>query len=231
MGFQQLQVVFLDAVGTLFHLPKGVGFHYASVAARHGWTLAPSQLDAAFRLAWKCAPPKSTQPGPRPDDDRGWWRELVFAVLAECDVEPHPPAREAFFAELYDEFALPGVWALYPEVPEVIDRLADRFELGVISNFDGRLRRLLGQFGLLKHFRHIVISSEVGADKPDGAIFDAALAMAGVSAAAALHVGDDPELDWNGAARAGLQVFRLDRPRNSLRDLLEALSISDPTGS
>ena len=35
-----------------------------------------------------------------------------------------------------------------------------------------------------------------------------------------LHVGDDPERDWKAAAAAGLLVFRLDRPRNSLRDLL-----------
>ena len=35
-----------------------------------------------------------------------------------------------------------------------------------------------------------------------------------------LHVGDDPERDWKAAKAAGLLVFRLDRSRNSLRDLL-----------
>jgi hypothetical protein len=36
-----------------------------------------------------------------------------------------------------------------------------------------------------------------------------------------LHAGDDPERDWNAAAAAGLAVFRLERPKNSLRDLLQ----------
>jgi FMN phosphatase YigB (HAD superfamily) len=38
-----------------------------------------------------------------------------------------------------------------------------------------------------------------------------------------LHVGDDPGRDWDGASAAGLSVFRLERPRNSLRDLLSIL--------
>jgi len=36
-----------------------------------------------------------------------------------------------------------------------------------------------------------------------------------------LHVGDDPERDWNAAKEAGLSVFQLDRPKNSMRDLLK----------
>ena len=40
-----------------------------------------------------------------------------------------------------------------------------------------------------------------------------------------LHVGDDPERDWKAAKEAGLLVFQLDRPRNSLRDLLTTLKL------
>jgi FMN phosphatase YigB (HAD superfamily) len=40
-----------------------------------------------------------------------------------------------------------------------------------------------------------------------------------------LHVGDDPERDWKAAKAAGLSVFRLDRPKNSLRDLLADLKL------
>jgi FMN phosphatase YigB (HAD superfamily) len=40
-----------------------------------------------------------------------------------------------------------------------------------------------------------------------------------------LHVGDDPERDWKAAKEAGLSVFQLDRPRNSLRDLLTTLRL------
>jgi FMN phosphatase YigB (HAD superfamily) len=40
-----------------------------------------------------------------------------------------------------------------------------------------------------------------------------------------LHVGDDPERDWNAASIAGLSLFELKRPQNSLRDLLAALNV------
>ena len=40
-----------------------------------------------------------------------------------------------------------------------------------------------------------------------------------------LHVGDDPERDWEAASAAGLSIFRLDRPKNSLRDLVDDFKI------
>ncbi len=168
--------------------------------------------------------PERTQTGePRPDDDRGWWRELVGRVLETCIVPGAVGDREAYFAEVYEEFVRPGVWELFPEVRDVLAELSGRFELGVISNFDGRLRTILDQFGIAQHFKYLVISSEVGADKPHPYIFHEALRRVVVTADEALHVGDDPLLDWKAGASARLKVFKLDRPENSLHDLLAML--------
>ena len=81
---------------------------------------------------------------------------------------------------------------------------------------------ILEQLGISRYFNELVISSEVGADKPDPFIFGRALELAGVAPHEALHVGDDPKHDWEGATSAGLQVFRLDRPRESLRSVAAA---------
>ena len=132
--------------------------------------------------------------------------------------------REAYFAELYEEFTHPGVWQLYPEVPEVLDALAGRCGLGILSNFDGRLRPILAGLGVLDRFRHIVLSSEVGADKPDPWIFQRALALAGVAPHEALHVGDDLRCDWEGARAAGLRAFHLQRPGQDLRAIIPPAS-------
>ena len=214
------RVVFFDAAGTLFHLPQGVGFHYREVLSRHGVDRDEAVLGAAFREVWAEIEPPALSAGPRPDDDRGWWREVVGRVLDRCGVGAEEVKRGPFFDELYAEFVRPAVWRLYPEVEEVLETLARRCVLGVITNFDGRFRAIAEQLGIARHFRHLVISSEVGADKPELRIFQRALEIAGVTAAEALHVGDDPVCDWQGAERAGLQVFRLDRPRNDLRALL-----------
>lgn len=211
--------IFFDAAGTLIHLPRGVGHHYREVAARHGCDLDADALAAAFRAAWKAMPARKTTREPRPGDDRPWWRSLVETVLDRLAVTHLD--REAFFAELYDEFTRPGVWMLFPEVEAVLSTLASRAELCVVSNFDGRLRTILTDLGITRHFRHLVISSEVGADKPDPHIFEHALTLAGCAPDDALHVGDDPRCDWAGAEAAGLRVFRLQRPRNDLRALLE----------
>lgn len=214
-----IKVIFFDAAGTLFHLPRGVGWHYRDVAARHGWQLDETQLRHAFAAVWQEMPVRPASRDARADDDKGWWRELVGRVLDRCTVPGEPSRRDACFEELYREFTLPGIWELFPEVREVLAGLRPRFRLGVISNFDGRLRPILGHLGLHEMFEPLIISSEVGADKPDPWIFQQALARAGVAPGEALHVGDDPVRDWKGAAAAGMHSFQLDRPANSLRDL------------
>lgn len=214
------KVIFFDAVGTLFHLPKGVGYHYALVANRMGLLLDPDALDQAFAKSWKKMPARSATGLPREDDDKDWWRALVDQIFDQVAPATKDLDRDAFFEVAYEHFAEAGVWELYPEVIEVLENLHARFRLGIISNFDGRLRMVLEQFGISKFFTLIAISSEVGADKPDPLIFQRALELAEVAAAEALHVGDDPILDWTGAAAAGLSVFQLDRSRNTLRELV-----------
>ena len=219
----KLRVIFFDAVGTLIHLPRGAAFHYREVARRRGLELPEEALAAAFRRVWKETPAPVTTRQPRADDDRGWWEALVHRVLDACAPgEPLSFDRAGYFAELYDEFTKPSVWEPYPETHAVLAELAPRYELGIISNFDRRLHVVLEHLDLARFFRHVIISSEVGADKPDGLIYQRALELSNSPAAAALHVGDDPVKDWEGAAAAGLAVFKLDRPRNSLRDVLAA---------
>ena len=214
------RVIFFDAAGTLIHLPRGVGYHYCEVAHRHGCELPEDALAPAFRAVWKAMPTRPATHAPRPDDDRRWWRTLVEAVLDRLAVGPAALDREAYFAELYAEFTRPGVWELFPEVESVLTTLAERCELGIISNFDGRLRTILDALGIGARFHHLLISSEVGADKPDPFIFEQALARAGCPASEAWHIGDDPRCDWAGAKAAGLRAFPLARPAHDLRILL-----------
>lgn len=219
-----LRVIFFDAAGTLIGLPRGVAHHYCEVAARHGLALDPLAAHEAFRMTWREVPAPPSTRAPRPDDDRGWWEQFVHRVLDRCAIPRHGLFdRAAYFAELYEEFTRPGVWDVFPEVRAVLARLAQRYELGIISNFDRRLRVILDELALTPLLRHVVISSEVGADKPDPWIFQHALALAGVEPHEALHVGDEPAADWEGAARAGLQVFRLQRPGLTLEHLLRVI--------
>ena len=215
-----IRAILFDAAGTLFFLTKTVGDHYAYVGREVGLDLDAQKLHRAFHTAWQEMPRRPAIEGPRENDDKGWWRELVGRVFDQVAPSLSELDRDNFFEVAYEHFAEPSVWELYPEVPEVLEQLRPRFELAVISNFDGRLRLILQHLGISKYFAHIFISSELGADKPDPEIFRRALNLIHLNVNEVLHVGDDPERDWKAAAAAGLSVLRLGRPRNSLRDLL-----------
>ena len=96
----------------------------------------------------------------------------------------------------------------------------DGLKLGVISNFDYRLYRILDGLDLTRYFDSITISSEAGFAKPRREVYDAALARAGVTARDAMHVGDSEHLDFAPAAALGmaavLSIVRT-RPRRRLR--------------
>jgi putative hydrolase of the HAD superfamily len=220
-----IRAILFDAAGTLFYLTKTVGDHYAYVGREVGLDLEGQQLERAFHAAWQQMPRRLAIERPRENDDKEWWRELVDRAFDQVAPSLSEFDRDNFFEVAYEHFAEPGVWELYPEVPEVLEQLRPPFELAVISNFDGRLRLILQHLGISKYFAHVFISSELGADKPDPEIFRRSLKIMHLDTTEVLHVGDDPERDWKAASAAGLSVFRLDRPRNSLRDLLATLKL------
>jgi putative hydrolase of the HAD superfamily len=116
---------------------------------------------------------------------------------------------------------------IYDDVLPTLDRLAARgLRLAVISNWDERLRTLLGRLGLDSRFQTIVVSSEVGHAKPHPAIFAEATARLGLPAGRILHIGDNPEADLRGARDAGLHALQILRSATAtgpdhLRSLLE----------
>ena len=214
------KAIFFDAMGTLFYLTHNVGHHYALVGSTLGLKLDATKLDRAFNTAWSAMPIRKAIDGPRENDDKDWWREVVEKVLREIAPALSEFDRDNFFEVAYEHFAEAGVWEIYPEVVEILEELQPQFQLAVVSNFDGRLRMILEHLGISKFFSHVFVSSEVGADKPDPEIFRRALKFMKLKPNEALHVGDDPERDWKAATTAGLRVFKLERGKNSLSDLL-----------
>jgi putative hydrolase of the HAD superfamily len=205
-----IRIVTFDAANTLIRLSSPASRTYAEVARRFGAVLDPVRLDQAFLRAWKETPRLPDQPGPRSDDGRSWWRDLVAATLrvAEYRVDPFP----AYFDAVYEEFKRPGIWQLMPGVTQVLDALTrGGVRLGVLSNFDRRLYAILQTLGVLGQFEHVIISSEVGAEKPSRRIFTEVLRRFQVDPKEVLHVGDDEELDGSGARSAGMWAFVLGR--------------------
>lgn len=103
----------------------------------------------------------------------------------------------------------------YPEVPAVLRALRTAgHRLVVVSNWDVSLHEMLCRSGLDALVDAVISSAEAGVAKPEPAIFQRALELAGAAGATdAVHVGDSVEHDVAGARAAGLRPVLLARRR------------------
>jgi HAD superfamily hydrolase (TIGR01509 family) len=122
-------------------------------------------------------------------------REAYLHVLRESGL-PHHQA-EALYARVIDTSS----WTPYPDTAEVLKGLHLRgIKTAVVSNIAFDVRPAFAAIGATDYVHEFVLSFEVGAIKPDAAIFETALGRLGVKAAHAVMVGDSDEAD--GGARA-----------------------------
>ena len=111
---------------------------------------------------------------------------------------------------------------------ESLGRLRDAgLRLGIVSNSDGRVEQALTQAGLREYFDVVIDSSLAGIEKPDPAIFLAALDALGVRPEEALYVGDLYEVDIIGARAAGIEAVLLTPPGSPDRPCRTAASIHE----
>jgi len=122
-------------------------------------------------------------------------REAYLHVLRESGVAQHH--AETLYGLMID----PMNWTPYPDTAGVLEGLRKRgIKTAVVSNIAFDVRPAFAALGVEEYVDEFVLSFEVGAVKPNAAIFQTALTRLGVDAHAALMVGDSDEAD--GGARA-----------------------------
>ncbi len=110
-----------------------------------------------------------------------------------------------------DATRISGNWCdIRPGSREILQRIGERYQIGVISNADGKIAAVLQQCGIADCFLTITDSELVGYEKPHPAIFEAALRGMGVAPGETLYVGDVYCVDYLGATRAGMQAILFD---------------------
>ena len=206
-----IAAVTFDAGGTLIEPWPSVGAVYAQVAREFGIDCSPEALAAQFAQSW------SGRNGFR--YTREEWAEVVRdSFLGIADVSG------VMFDAIYERFAAPESWLIYDDVIPTLQKLeAAGVKLGVISNWDERLGPLLEKLGLSTYFDHVVISSVVGAHKPDPEIFTHTAELLEVAPTGILHVGDSWREDVEGARSAGMAAARVRRSGREGSDDLETL--------
>ncbi len=158
--------------------------------------------------------------------------ELIESMLKNLDVRLRDESRREVLRGFEE--------AIYDDVPPLVDRaeqvlgdLHGRYRIGLISDTGmtpGKvIRRVLDNYGLLRHFTCTVFSDEVGFPKPHQQMFHRAIMALGERAEDIVHVGDLLRTDIVGAKSMGMKAVwfnRNNKPRE-VADVVPDYAIMD----
>jgi putative hydrolase of the HAD superfamily len=196
------QAVLFDAFGTLFELDDPFGRLHRGIRDRLGLDRSAPDVEAAFLaeatyFAAHCHEAVDAA--------------ALHALNVHCAgivverLELLIPPEQAL-ETLGDSIA----YRLFDDVAPTLAELdRRRVRSAVVSNWDYNLESVLAQLGVA--FDVVVTSAATGSSKPDPAPFREALDRLGIRPGQALHVGDTPEADGEGAREAGIDVRIIDR--------------------
>jgi putative hydrolase of the HAD superfamily len=209
------QVIIFDVNGTLlgYEDPLGFEMRFAGACRDLGHAVTTAQVSQVFeRLMQEWAARQASgfrraSSGEQYRQTMTWVYQLMLEGLGiECDAWQQADA-------LYERFIVrEGFMPLFSDVKETLIELRRRGkQLGILSNFPPHLEDTLKLHGIHGYFAFFVISSLVGLEKPDPAIFELAFERAGVPKEEILYVGDHVDDDIRGARAVGLSAILIDR--------------------
>jgi putative hydrolase of the HAD superfamily len=205
-----IRAVCFDAGATLLHPDPPVEEVYGRVFREDGARFSPEALRDALSAAWagvQAVPARDRYGGVTGEE--AFWRAFLAGVRRSID---GGAVSDAAFARLATHFRDAGSWSIYGDVLPTLEELSARgLALAVISNWDSHLPRLLEELRLASYFSVISVSAIESTGKPSPEIFRRTCLRLGVSPGEALHVGDSPREDVEGARGAGLSALLIDR--------------------
>lgn len=167
-------------------------------------------------------------------DPRLWWKYMEEKFERDfISLGIDPEKANSASKLIRDGILHPQFYFIFPEVPEVLERLkAKGWNHVVLSNNHPDLEHVLDSLNLLSHFRMVISSAYVGCEKPDPKIFLYAIQQAGAETHEKWMVGDNPRADIEGAAQVGIRGILVRNPGDhtyKARDLNEVEAILEKT--
>lgn len=207
-----LRAVFFDVGNTLLTPYPSVSQVCREVLAEQGHQRDLASIDSIMPLVDQYYEDRYRE------DDTFWtdeartsavWVGMYSLLCRRLGVEAD---AECIARRVYDEFGRHERWQAFRDVTPALDRLKERGLLvGLISNWDRRLERLIEGLGLGEKVDTVVCSADVGLRKPDPRIFELGCERLGVDPAECAHVGDHGYADVEGARSVGMMPVLIDR--------------------
>jgi putative hydrolase of the HAD superfamily len=208
-----------DLFGTLvlqerFSFEQCVDALYTSLLTS-GFPLEKETFVATYRQVNRRFMDQATADG-RETHNRLW---VAGALQAHGHVvEPEDACVEQAVEAYFDPFV--RSCQLIPGTYEMLQSLAGRYRLGLVSNFTHppAVEQILARVGLERFFDEILISGRLGIRKPHPAVFTELTKRLALAPAEIVFVGDELQADIVGAQKAGMRTVwmtyrqRLERP-------------------
>lgn len=207
-----IEMVFFDVGETLLHPHPSFPELFATTAQARGHAVTPERVaEVQGRLAPHLVELASESGVEKPslsaEGSLKFWKHLYRRLSGELGIDD-----EDLVQELYDVFSSRASYRLFDDVVPTLDRLTSSgYRLGVVSNFEEWLEKMLVELEVGHLFEVTVISGVAGIEKPDPQIYEIALREADVTPDVALHVGDSPAMDVEPATAVGMRAVLLDR--------------------
>jgi len=226
----------MDVTGTMVSFSGRLEDHYANAARYCGVDISDevaSKLALSFHDAYRETSRKYPCFGNSKLSAKDWWRACVlrsFEIAGVKHWDENTEQSERVFQRVYSIFGSHATYSAFPDAQPFLT-WAHRHGIvcGVLSNADERYGdSILPMLGLAEGLDFFTFSKEVGAQKPDPLIFDAALEAAeewlptnNLLPCEILHIGNDYEKDFLGATQAGYNAVLINRfQHNSMETAL-----------
>ncbi len=207
----RVDAVFFDAGETLVHPHPSFPDLFARILVREGYDVDAETIRDRIAVVSECfskAARDNELWTTSPERSRRFWHDVYSIFFEHLGISN----ANGLIDVVYGEFTDLANYALFDDVLPVLRTLhGEGVALGVISNFEEWLERLLEELGARPYFDVRVISGVEGLEKPDPAIFRLAMERAGVAPDRSAYVGDNPEFDVEPAAALGMLPILIDR--------------------
>jgi REG-2-like HAD superfamily hydrolase len=205
------KAVLFDAGETIVHPHPSFPELLGQVLAREGHDVDPATIREKVHVVadiFTTAAAEGELWSTSPERSRAFWDRVYSRLLEELGI----PFDAGIAGLIYRTFTDLANYRLFDDVLPTLERLeAAGLTLGVVSNFEEWLERLLESLQVTRYFDVRVISGVEGVEKPDLKIFRLALDRIGVEPEEAVYVGDSVHFDVEPATAVGMLGVLLDR--------------------
>jgi REG-2-like HAD superfamily hydrolase len=209
MASTRLKLLTFDVTNTILRVKDSPGHQYSEVGKMFGIAVSPTAINKVYGTTWQ----QKKQDHPNYGVDHGmttkdWWHDFVKRVFVKAGYQGNHDELKKVSDSLWNRFQDGLSWEVIPNSREILSVLKNAgIKLGIVSNFDERLEKIIAAHKMDHYFDFLVTSHNTGLEKPNPSIFQHALSISGFTPDVVGHVGDDVSHDYKTPKDMGMSAF------------------------